>query len=487
VHARDGDPLAGPLRRALESGGVGDGVLVCLPPGCAEEDLAPALAGVQAAATRPDGRFVLVQHGRGASGLAKTLRLEAPGVRTTIVDVAAGPGAVERVVAEVAATDGFAEVVYDEEGMRRVPTLRVVPLRPPRTTPLALGAGDVLLVTGGGKGITAECALALALDTGASLAILGRSDPGTDAELGGNLARMAGAGVTVRYVRADVTDPDRVRAAVGEVAAELGPVTGLLHGAGHNAPAALTALDPAAIRAAFAPKLDGLDTVLAAVDPAALRLLVTFGSVIGRAGLRGEGHYATANDWLAARTAELAARFPACRALCLEWSVWSGTGMGERLSVVESLGRDGVTAITPDQGVAVLRRLLADPATPPAVVVSGRTGGIETLRYEQPELALLRFLEQPLVHYGGVELITQVELSAGTDPYLDDHELDGNLLFPAVLGLEAMAQVGSAVVGVGGAPVFSGVEFRRPIVVPRGGSTPIRIAATVTGDAEVRW
>ena len=487
VHATGGDPLAGPLRRALESAGVGQGVLVCLPPDCAEADLAHALAGAQAAATRPEGRFVLVQHGRGASGLARTLRLEAPGVRVTIVDVpadAAGTDVVERVVGEVAATDGFSEASYDRDGARRIPILRALPLRPAGAAPPpVLGTGDVLLVTGGGRGITAECALAIAEDTGAALAILGRSDPG-DPELAGNLARMTEAGATVRYERADVTDPDGVRAAVARITAELGPVTAVLHGAGRNEPAALTGLDPADLKAALAPKVDGLRTVLAAVDPAGLRLLVTFGSIIGRAGLRGEGHYATANDWLAGLTAELAERFPTCRALCLEWSVWSGTGMGERLSVVESLTRDGVTPITPDAGIAALRRLLADPGTPPVVVVSGRTGDLGTLRYARPELPLLRFVEQPLVHYGGVELVAQAELSTGTDPYLADHELDGDLLFPAVFGLEAMAQVASAVAGGRGAPEFSGVEFSRPIVVPKSGSARIRIAATVTGDAE---
>jgi enediyne polyketide synthase len=160
---------------------------------------------------------------------------------------------------------------------------------------------------------------------------------------------MADSGVTVHYARADVTDPAQVRRAVAEVTAALGPVTAVLHGAGRNEPAALTGLDMAAFRRTFAPKLDGLRAVLDAVDPRRLRLLVTFGSIIGRAGLRGEAHYATANDWLAEFTREMAATYPQCRSLCMEWSVWSGVGMGERLSVVESLSREGIVPITPDE------------------------------------------------------------------------------------------------------------------------------------------
>jgi enediyne polyketide synthase len=478
-------PFAEPLRRALEAAHVGTGVVVCLPSQCCEEHLELALRGAQAAAAgTPGTRFVLVQHGRGAAGLAKTLSLEAPHLRTTIVHLPPSPEAVGLVVAEVAATARYTEVYYGEDGVRRVPTLRAMPVRPARTEH-PLGGSDVLLVTGGGKGITSECALAVAVDSGAKLAVLGRSDPGQDEELAANLRRMAERGVTVRYARADVTDADQVRGAVAELVQALGPVTAVLHGAGRNEPGGLTGLDMAAFRRTFAPKIDGLRAVLDAVEEEQLRLLVTFGSIIGRAGLRGEAHYATANEWLADYTSQVAARNGQCRALCMEWSVWSGVGMGERLSVVESLTRDGVTPITPDQGVQIMRRLVADPDAPTVVVISGRTEGIDTVRYDLPALPLLRFVERPLVRYHGVELVTEVELSAGSDRYLADHLLDGNLLFPAVFGMEAMAQVATAATGWSGAPVIEDAEFLRPIVVPPEGSTTIRVAATVTDDDTV--
>ncbi|MFC6930807.1 SDR family NAD(P)-dependent oxidoreductase [Actinomadura yumaensis] len=353
-------------------------------------------------------------------------------------------------------------------------------------TDVPLNGDDVLLVTGGGKGITAECALAVANDTGAALALLGRSDPAGDAELAANLQRMADGGVTVRYVRADVTEPAQVEAAVGEVTRELGPVTAVLHGAGRNEPRALGGLDAEAFRETFAPKIDGLRTVLASVDPGRLRLLVTFGSIIGRAGLPGEAHYATANEWLAELTRDAAAAHPRCRTVCMEWSVWSGVGMGERLSVVESLAREGVTPLTPDQGVRIMRRLVTDPDAPPVVVVSGRTGSVDTVRRDLPPLPLLRFVDRPLVRYHGVELVTEVELNAGTDRYLADHLLDGALLFPAVFGLEAMAQAAAAVTGRRALPVIENAEFVRPVVVPPDASTMIRIAAVVTGDGVVQ-
>ncbi|GAA2553221.1 type I polyketide synthase [Winogradskya consettensis] len=486
LHARDGDAFARALRDALQQAGVGSGVLVCLPPSCTETDLELALDGAhEVIKDRVADRFVLVDAGRGAAGLAKTLRLEKPSVRVTIVHTPPENAAsLRRVVDEVRATTDFSEAMYDDDGVRTVPVLRVMPVVP-QVSQQPLDETDVLLVTGGGKGITAECALAIAVDTGVRLAIVGRSDPRADAELAENLERMAQMGVKVDYARADVTDPDEIGRAVRDLTTALGTVTAVLHGAGSNDPAALPNVDMAAVRRACAPKVQGLSAVLAAVDPQRIRLLVTLGSIIGRTGLRGEAHYAVANDWMAELTREYGQRNPHCRSICLEWSVWSGVGMGERLSVIENLTREGITPITPDQGVEVLRRLLADPQSPPVVVISGRTSGIDTIRYDTPELPLLRFVQRPLVHYAGVELITEVDLSAGTDLYLADHRLDDSLLFPAVFGMEAMAQVGSAALGAGYAPMVERAEFLRPIVVPVDGTTRIRIAAVVTGPGTV--
>jgi enediyne polyketide synthase len=482
MHALPGHPFAAALAAALRDARLGGGVLLCLPPDCTESDLPMALAALREAVALPGGgRLVVVQSGRGVGALVRTARLETPQLLTTLVDVPVGSGdLVEDIVTEVAATTGFHEVRLGPERERRVPVLRRMPSDRP-TSQGRLGTGDVLLVSGGGKGITAECALALAGDTGARVAIFGRSAVDEDAELAENLARFRAAGVTVSYVRADVSDPEAVRAGVRAVESELGPVTAVLHGAGWNEPAPLSAVDDAMVGRALAPKLHGLQRVLAAVDPRRLRLLVSFGSVIGRAGLHGEAHYALANDWLAELTAEFGRRHPRCRAVCLEWSVWSGVGMGERLSVVEFLSRGGITPITPDDGVRVLREVLA-VRTPAVVVVTGRTDSLETLGREQVQLPVLRFLERPLVHYPGIELVAEADLSEANDPYLADHVVDGDMLFPAVLGLEAMTQAATAVSGLSGVPVIEGVVFSRALVVPRGRTVVIRTVALMTGD-----
>ena len=498
VFATERHPLAAELRRALEAANLGSGVLLCLPHDCDESHVPLMLAAAKAALALPaPARFVVVGDRRGAAGLAKTLCLEAPTVATTVItlplslDLAADrvTTAVRGIVADVAATGGFSEVSYDASGTRRVPLLR--PLQAQATEqelhcdPL-LGAEDVLLVTGGGKGITAECALALAEETGAAIGLLGRSSPDKDVELAANLDRMSAAGVRYRYVRADVTSADEVKAAVEELRSTLGPVTAVLHGAGRNEPHALANLDQSSFERTLAPKIGGLQAVLEATDPGSLRLLVTFGSIIGRAGLRGEADYATANDWLTDLTCRVAEDYPDCRCVALEWSVWSGSGMGERLGVLESLMREGISPIRTEDGIAILNKLINDRSAPTAMVVMGRADGLPTITLAPQEVPLLRFLDRTQVHYPGIELVADADLTATGDLYLADHLLDGDLLFPAVLGMEAMAQAAKALTGNEQPPVLTDVEFLRPIVVPVDGQTTIRIAALVTEDGDVQ-
>jgi enediyne polyketide synthase len=296
---------------------------------------------------------------------------------------------------------------------------------------------------------------------------------------------MSVAGIPFKYIAADVADLEAVSSAVREAEKEFGPVTAILHGAGTNVPRLLNSMDEAALLRTLAPKVQGLRNVLAAVNPDGLRLLVTFGSIIARAGMRGEADYALANEWLARLTEQFQSQHPACRCLAVEWSVWSGVGMGERLGRVDALVREGIMPIAADEGQAVLRRLIAQPLREVSVVVAGRFGESPTLRLEKQELPFLRFLEQPRVFYPGIELVVDAELSSDADPYVDDHVFQGARLFPAVMGLEAMAQVSMALLDIKEPPVFEDVTLSRPVIVPENSTRAIRLAALVRGPDSV--
>jgi len=147
--------------------------------------------------------------------------------------------------------------------------------------------------------------------------------------------------------------------------------------------------------------------------------------------------------------------------------------MGERLGRVDALAQQGITPISPDNGTTVLRHLLSQRLPATSVVVTGRFGEAPTLAVEGPEFPLLRFLERPRVYYPGVELVVDSEVSHDTDPYLDDHVFQGQKLFPAVMGLEAMAQAATFLTGNPTSLVFEDVRFSRPIAA--GDSTPVKL------------
>src|SRR5205085_3948642 len=96
-------------------------------------------------------------------------------------------------------------------------------------------------------------------------------------------------------------------------------------------------------------------------------------------------------------------------------------------------------------------------------------------------LPFLRFLERPRLYYPGVELIVESELSTQTDPYLEDHVLAGDRIFPAVIGLEAMAQVAMALSEREEPPVFEDVRFNHAVVVPGDSAMAISVAALERG------
>lgn len=347
-----------------------------------------------------------------------------------------------------------------------------------------LGADDLIVATGGGKGITAECALQIAASSGAKLVLFGRA-AAEDPEVPGTLERAQRMRLQCTYRSCDVTDADAMARVLDQLQSELGPITAILHGAGRNEPKNSLELTAADLVSTLDPKVVGLRNILERIDISRLRLLLGFGSIIGRAGLHGEAHYALANDWLSDLIGQYGEQHPHLRARTIEWSVWADAGMGERLGVVETLRQQGIEPIPAHAGVDVCLQAINAQDLPTRFVVSGRTGNLPTLPLRQADTPFLRFIDDVKAFYEGVELVVDNQLSLGTDPYLGDHMLDGDLLFPAVMGMEAMAQAARCLDPGLTHLRLDDVQFNRPIVVPVDGTETLRVAALKTADGVV--
>jgi enediyne polyketide synthase len=473
--------LASALSRAALPG---SGVIVCLStdslPNSLEEHAGTLLDAAHVALENKGQKryFVVIGAASVASAFARTLHLEDADILTRTIAAPLDSRTVDLVIDELNSPGECIEVRYGSSGGRAQACLQLLKESKEEPTGLPLGAHDVVLVSGGGKGIVAECSLMLARETGAALVILGRSRPEDDAQLAVHLKKLADHGVRARYISADVTDASAVRTAVAMAETSFSRISAIIHGAGHNQPKLLRDLDRATLVRTLAPKVQGLRNLIAAVDADDLHLLVTFGSVIGRAGLRGEADYALANAYQSFLTEEFAREHPACRCLAFESSAWSGTGMAERLGSLETLRRDGITAIPSAQGVAWFRELLSHRMPSISMVLAGRLGAYPPLPMEGAA-PLLRFLEKPRVYYPGVELVADAELSTASDPYLLDHVFQDQLLLPGVIALEAMTQAAMAVTGESKLPVLTGVRFERSLVIAAGTSVTLRVAALV--------
>ncbi|MEV0610875.1 SDR family NAD(P)-dependent oxidoreductase [Polymorphospora rubra] len=448
------------------------GLAVALPevaPDTPSEHLAGPVAELLAriGRDRPD-RLLVTHHGHPAAAAVARSAVAEYGCAATVVElpVDARPDDPAALVG-----DGYQELRIDPDGSRhRLETsVRATgeggdpPLRP----------GEVLVVTGGVDGITAEAAAVLAERTGCRLLVLGRTAADAPAVVAG-LARLRRR-VRTTYASCDVTDPGQVRRTLTAAAAD-GVVAGIVHGAGINEPRPMPDVDAASLHRVLRPKVDGLRHLLDAAGPD-LRLVVGFGSIIGRCGLTGQPEYCVANDWMRLLVERWAAAHPDRRALVLEWSVWSDLGMGVRLGAVDSLARRGVAPILPADGCAVLLDLVGDPAAPVTLTVTSRFPAVPTFVTGTVEVPALRFAESRRDLLPGVEVVLENSLSLGSDPYLDDHRLDGTAVFPAVLGLEAMAQSARSLRGP--RPVWSvrDAEFAAPITVPERAGRALRCSA----------
>jgi enediyne polyketide synthase len=488
-HVYGTSPLRTAVERLLTAAPEGPPAVLAFLPGEPGDGAVMTLLTAARRAVAEAIPLTVVDHGDTASGFLATICQEHPGLPVRLIRLAARTAEsaateMARAIAAagVADTPGFSEMVVDETGRGCV---GYRPLYIPWPATLPAQPGEVALITGGGRGIGLETALALGRRAGVGIGLLGRGDPDDDDELQANLARLTASGVIFRYEQADVSDAPAVRAAVSRITAALGPVTLLIHAAGVNRPARFDSIPDREYTDHSTPKHRGLRTVMDALDTSRLRAVLAYGSVIGRFGLAGEAHYALANGRMREMVRAAASRMPGCWVCNVEWTAWAGTGMGERLGVLDQLDRVGVSPLPLDRGVELLMRLLAHRPAVSSLVVTGRLPQLD--QAEKAELESepgYRYVQRTVAFTPGVELVAEADLGLREDPYLADHRIDGLALLPAVCALEAMAQAAVLLSGRPVACVRDG-RFDRPVIVPAEGIRTIRICALCREDGTI--
>ena len=425
-----------------------------------------------------------------AAAFARSLHHERPDLRVRVIDLCQTiepDRAAEFIIRELSGTKSCTTVGYNARGVRLEPQAHLHQPVEYVQRQQTWSAQDVILVTGGAKGITAECALAVAQVTGAKLALVGSSPIPSDNvrhnEVTRTLERFKSAGLTYRYYSCNITDPHAVAELVGTVAAELGPITAVVHGAGRNKPLRIEQVSLEDAVAEVSPKLLGAYNVFQALASAPPRLFIAFTSIIGITGMPGNAWYAFSNESLDLMLRRFASDHPQMAVQSIAYSVWGNVGMGVRMGSVENLERMGIGAIPNEEGVRRFLQLFECDPGAKQVIIAARLGGLDTWSPIPLPSSTSRmyFIQQVLYCEPGVELKARTRLTLATDLYLQDHVYQGSYLFPTVFGLEAMAQATAYVTGEQQPSIvrIEDIFLQRPIVVDPTEGVEIELHAEV--------
>ncbi|WP_335918755.1 SDR family NAD(P)-dependent oxidoreductase [Shewanella algae] len=350
--------------------------------------------------------------------------------------------------------------------------------------PCRLDSSDKILVTGGAKGVTLDCALALARQSGSHFILAGRSKalaleafpdwaqglesgqlkaaaitallakgqkpspkevealikPLVNAlEIHAALKRFEAIGASAEYLSLDVSNPDAVASTLAPIQA-LAPISGLIHGAGVLADKHIADKTLAELELVTGTKVGGLSALLRALAPnkkAAehLKLLALFSSAAGFYGNTGQSDYAMANEILNKTAYRLHHELPTTRVISFNWGPWDGGMVNAALK--QMFESRGVYVIPREAGAKLFAEAILARSEPQLLIGSSMQGpgGKQGLNH----------IDVPEAQAGPQTLsrsIKRQELAL-----LEDHCLGGNPVWPTVCALQWMLQSAQSLFG----------------------------------------
>ncbi len=402
----------------------------------------------------------------GLAGLAKTANLEWPDATVKALDLATPEAkkAAEQKKAQATLiadelTDGGpeVEVAFDPSGARY--TIHSVRQELDLTDPkLSIDDSDIVVASGGARGVTARCLIELARRAQPTIVLLGRSplqnEPPscktattdaqikrallkdavaedrkvTPAELGkkasnilksrevrATIDAIKEAGSQVRYATADVRDRDALRAALKEVRTDFGSPTVIVHAAGVLADKRIQEKTDDQFDFVFDTKVDGLRSLLEVTADDPIKALCLFSSVAARTGNIGQVDYSMANETLN-KVAYAEAGRRGIFARSLNWGPWDGGMVDDSLRA--HFESRGVSLIDLHGGAIAFCNEFTSGNSNTTEVVLG--DGLPEASDNTRAL---------------------IAIDAISHPYLSGHTIDGNVVLPATFVLHNLTRL----------------------------------------------
>ncbi len=324
----------------------------------------------------------------------------------------------------------------------------------PSANSINLQPDDAVLVTGGGRGITARIITSLATSLKPAWILAGSTplDAGTPQakarQMTAQTLRQAGCRV-IEWVY-DLSSESEALAMIERLGHEFPRLAGVIHGAGALADSMIEDKPLEDFLRVFRVKAWSALLLEKALDLSSLRFWINFGSLAAFLGNSGQTDYAAANAMLSAQAFRLrAAGVPLAKTIL--WSAWQGEGMAASEAMQSALKAAGVSAIEPEEGVRFFETELREPAAT-VVAFGGEPLGMaaDLPMRADPVWAGYRAAGASL------RMLTKSFLEA--EPFLRDHRINGACVLPGVMALELSARLPQAGIG----PLaWENVQFHR--------------------------
>ncbi|AKT38856.1 type I polyketide synthase [Chondromyces crocatus] len=310
-------------------------------------------------------------------GLGRTIALEHPLLRCTLVDLDPETEDLSLLHRELLGNDDEAQVAF-RDGGRLVPRLVPVPARAhgervgapmaghEGQASLPVRADGAYLIVGGTDGLGLQAARWLVEQGARHLVLAGRR--GRTPEVARAVAVLEEAGARVMVARTDISRAEEVEALVAEIQRTQPPLRGLIHSAGTVDDATLLQQRWSRFGPVMGPKLEGAWQLHSSTLEAPLDFFVMFSSIASLFGSPGQGNYAAANAFLDALAHHR--RHAGLPALSINWGAWAEVGMAARLSETDArrMAELGLGHIVPERGVRTLGQALSMTLAQVAIV-----------------------------------------------------------------------------------------------------------------------
>ncbi len=442
--------------------------------------------------TRLDGAFGFKGRGivnpmqGGLIGLAKTAAIEWKGVCCRAIDIEPGweenLGLAKMFVTELLYPDpsspveiGFARNL--KPGMRNTLELESSPYPASLKHTADLTPDDVIVITGGARGVTSSAALALANHGKPTLILLGRSPSPSpepkwlasledeasikkailkkelsekkaspkkieaaykkhmaNREISNNIDRLKSTGSDVIYYSVDVRNFDSVNSIFNKIRSNHGPITGIIHGAGVLEDRFIADKTLKQFEKVFDTKVMGLKALLDSTKEDTLKYIVLFSSITARMGNKGQVDYAMANEVLNKTAWQESILRPDCKVISINWGPWDGGMVSSSLK--REFAKNGVHLIPVEDGAkCMLYEMMGEKSAPAEVVIGGniitdnKTEGKIRRSSEGEQEAVLKNKDH-------LSLTFKRELDVEKYPVLNSHILDGKPVVPFALMTE---------------------------------------------------